>query len=230
MMGWYRRFIRDFADISAPLTDCLKKANKFQLSPDALKAFEKLKKCLTEAPLLANADFSKPFVIQCDASTAGIGSVLIQVDDEGHEHTIYYFSKKLSKAQKSYTITELECLSAVETVKKLRPFVEGHPFKIVTDHASLQWLMSQRDLNGRLARWSLKLQAMDFIIEHRSGKENIVPDALYRVYCESVMECFERTPINFKSKEFQCDDYKELIQTIKDNQHRLMAILRWKPA
>lgn len=221
MTGWYRRFIRDFADISAPLTDCLKKSKKFLLSEEAFSAFEQLKKCLTEAPLLANADFSRPFVIQCDASTSGIGSVLTQIDTEGHEHPIYYFSKKLNKAQKSYTITELECLSAVESIKKFRPFVEGHPFKIVTDHASLQWLMSQRDLSGRLARWSLKLQAMDFTIEHRSGKENIVPDALSRIHCESILECYEKNPINFNSQEFQSDDYKELMQTIKENQERL---------
>lgn len=221
MVGWYRRFIKNFADVSAPLTDCLKKSNKFQLSPEAEISFVKLKKCLTEAPLLANADFSKPFVIQCDASTSGIGSVLTQEDSEGQEHPLYFFSKKLNKAQKSYTITELECLSAVESVKKFRPFIEGHPFKIVTDHASLQWLMGQRDLSGRLARWSLKLQAMDFTIEHRSGKDNIVPDTLSRIYCDSLMEDFKICPINLSSDEFKSDEYLQLIQTIKNNNEKL---------
>lgn len=109
----------------------------------------------------------------------------------------------------------------MESVKKFRPFVEGHPFKILTDHASLPWLMSQRDLNGRLARWSLKLQAMDFIIEHWSGKENIVPDALSRIYCDSLEEQYERIPLDFNSIEFKSEEYTKLIKTIETNQERL---------
>lgn len=221
MTGWYRRFIQNYADIAAPLTDCLKKASKFHLTPEAEQSFHMLKQKLIAAPLLANVDYKKPFIIQCDASKSGIGSVLVQVGDDGFEHPIYYYSKKLNKAQQSYSITELECLSAVESVKKFRPFIEGHPFKIITDHASLQWLMGQRDLSGRLARWSLKLQAFDFSIEHRSGKDNVVPDALSRIHCDELIEQFKDTPINFESKEFKSHEYKELIKLIGENKDRL---------
>jgi hypothetical protein len=67
-------------------------------------------------------------------------------------------SKKLNKAQRNYTVTEVECLAVVLAMKKFRMYIDGHDFKVVTDHASLRWLMNQSDLSGRLARWAIKLQ------------------------------------------------------------------------
>lgn len=132
--------------------------------------------------ILVNPNYEKPFKILCDASNTGIGCVLCQEDDGGVERPIYYYSHKLSKSQRNYSVTEQECYAAVLGVKKFRPYVEGHTFKIVTDHASLNWLMNQKDLHGMLARWSLKLQGFNFDIEHRKGSEHFVPDALSRVY------------------------------------------------
>ena len=86
-------------------------------------------------------------------------------------------SQKLNAAQRNYSVTELECLAAVLGIKKFSAY-NGLPFKEVTDHASLKWLMSQKDLSGRLARWSLKLQALDFLIEHRKGSANVAPGVL----------------------------------------------------
>lgn len=89
--------------------------------------------------------------------------------------------------------------------------MEGMTFKIVTDHMSLKWLMSQKDLTGRLARWSLKLQGFDFSIEHRKGSENVVPDALSRVHvdelCAEQDTCF---PLDFDASEFEAPDYQTL--------------------
>ena len=88
---------------------------------------------------------------------------------------------------RNYSVTELECLAAVLGIKKFRAYVEGMPFKVETDHASLKWLMSQKDLSGRLARWSLKLQAFDFSIEHRKGSANVVPDVLSRMHADEIV-------------------------------------------
>lgn len=106
--------------------------------------------------------------------------------EDNQEHPIAFHSKKLNSAQRNYNITELECYAAVLAVKTFRAYVELMPFTIITDHARLKWLMSQRDLGGRLGRWSLKLQAFNFTIEHRKGSANVVPDALSRMFVEEI--------------------------------------------
>lgn len=99
------------------------------------------------------------------------------------------------------------------------------PFKIVTDHASLKWLMGQKDLSGRLARWSLKLQGFDFEIEHRKGSANIVPDALSRAFVEELSTVVENDGnIDFSSTEFNSDRYNALKENVVENQDRLPDI------
>lgn len=186
MCGWYNRYISGFAAIATPITDLLAKRPRFEWNTEAQTAFDKLKQCLTTAPILTHPDFSRPFVIQCDASKTGVGGVLYQLDDQGGEHPIAFMSKKLNSAQRNYSVTEQECLAAILSLQKFRGYVEGMTFKIVTDHASLKWLMSQKDLSGRLARWSLSLQSYNFTIEHRKGSANIVPDALSRAFVEEL--------------------------------------------
>ncbi|XP_044316589.1 uncharacterized protein K02A2.6-like [Drosophila rhopaloa] len=84
--------------------------------------------------------------------------------------------------------------------------------EFITDHSSLQWLMTLKDLNGRLARWSLALQAYDFQIEHRKGKDNVVADMLSRIPEVEGIEVFD-----FETIEFESPEYLERIQTVKEN-------------
>lgn len=218
MSGWYRRFIENYASIAAPITDLMSnKTGKFEWSKAAQIAFDKLKQALSTAPILAHPDFNRRFYIQCDASTHGVGSVLYQLEDDGSEKPIAYMSQKLNSAQKNYSVTELECLAAVLSIKKFRAYVEGMPFTVITDHASLKWLMDQRDLNGRLARWSLKLQGFHFNIEHRKGKLMVVPDTLSRAYADEIdSPQSDHFVIDLSSVEFQSDDYSQLRQSISE--------------
>jgi len=96
-------------------------------------------------------------------------------------------------------------------VERFRPYVELMPFTIVTDHASLQWLMTLKDLNRRLARWSLALQAFDFNIEHRKGKDNIEADMLSRPNETAEVEFFD-----FETTEFESPEYLERLQLIEE--------------
>lgn len=222
LTGWYQRFISNYSAISAPLSDIKGKPEKFKWNAEAQRAFEALKHCLTSAPVLTHPNFSKPFLVQCDASLTGVGSVLCQLGEDGQEHPIAFMSKKLNAAQRNYSVTELECYAAVLSVKKFRPYIEGMKFTIITDHASLKWLMGQKDLGGRLARWSLKLQAFDFSIEHRKGSAHVVPDTLSRVYMEelSVPNEFSAV-IDFKSPFFLSDVYVALKDEILKEKERL---------
>lgn len=141
---------------------------------------------LISAPVLVNPVFTKNFYIQCDVSSTGIGSVLFQRAENGAENPIAYISHKLNSSQRNYSVTELDCLAAFISVKKFRCYIEGLPFTIITDYSSLKWLMDQKDLSGRLARWSLKLQMFDFKFEYRKGNQNVVPDSLSRVYSDEI--------------------------------------------
>ncbi|XP_059223172.1 uncharacterized protein LOC131996977 [Stomoxys calcitrans] len=198
---------------------------KFVWTEEAQKSFEDLKSILSSAPVLHSPDFSQPFFIHCDASKTGIGGVLVQKNAEGDEFPVAFMSKKLNQAQRNYSVTEQECLAAMLCIKKFRAYVEGHEFTVITDHASLKWLMSQTDLSTRLARWALKLQGYRFKIEHRKGSQNIVPDALSRTNTDDLSEICGLSEIrnergvfvDLKSEHFSSDDYKDLLRRVDDN-------------
>lgn len=179
MIGWYSRFIENFATIKVPLTNLLHKDCKWHWGPEQQDSFENLKLAITKAPVLVRPDFTLPFQIHADASNFAVGAVLTQVQN-GEEHPICFTSRVLSKAERNYTVTEKECLAVIAAVEKMRPYVQGYHFTVITDHASLKWLNNLKDPSGRLARWATKLQAYDFEIVHRRGVEHKVPDALSR--------------------------------------------------
>lgn len=155
-------------------------------------AFKRLIKALTEAPVLATPNYDLPFKIECDASDFACGAVLSQIQD-GQERVIAYMSQKCIASQRKYHVTEKECLAVILGIEKFRPYIEGSHFTVITDHYSLLWLKNLKDPSGRLARWSLRLQAYDFDILHRKGKEHIVPDALSRAVSAIDIQKFKAT-------------------------------------
>lgn len=179
MASWYRRFVPDFATIMKPLTELTRKSVKFKWTPECDEAFNKIKQLLISAPILTCPCFDQPFILQCDASAYGLGAVLTQKFDDG-ERVIAFLSRTLSRQEKNYTTTERELLSVIWATEKLRHYLEGTRFTVITDHHSLLWLNRLRDPTGRLARWAVRLQAFDYEIIHRKGKEHVVPDCLSR--------------------------------------------------
>lgn len=185
ILAWYKRFILNFSIIAAPLHNLTKKefsGPKFKWNNEAQLAFTKLKDTLVQAPVLACPDFGKPFTISCDASDTGLGAILSQTDNLGKEHPISYISRSLSAQEKNHSTTEKELNAMIFALEKFRGYIEGSPIpvKIITDHYSLKWLINIKSPTGRLARWAVRLQQFNFVIEHRKGKDNVVPDALSR--------------------------------------------------
>lgn len=135
--GWYRRFIENFSSVVFPITETLSTKRKFSWSPAAQEAFEKVKTLLTSAPVLATPNFSEKFYLHCDASDYGIGAVLVQLDGNNEERPIAFMSKKLNSAQRNYSVTERECLAAIEAIKRFRCYLELQEFEVITDHSSL---------------------------------------------------------------------------------------------
>ncbi|KAL6416826.1 hypothetical protein ACFW04_013132 [Cataglyphis niger] len=133
MASWYRRFIANFSTIAAPLTSLTRKNAKWKWGAEETTAFRELKKTLVSAPVLACPDFARRFVLQTDASASGLGAVLTQNFEEG-ERVIAYASRTLNSAEKNYSATELECLAVVWGIRRMKGYLEGYPFTVITDH------------------------------------------------------------------------------------------------
>lgn len=177
LIGYYRRFIQNFAHIVSPLTKCLKKGSKLNIDdPDYVNAFHLCKELLTNAPILVYPDFKKPFTLTTDASNVAIGSVLSQSN-----RPVAYYSRTLNSAERNYSTIEKELLSVLDSTKHFRPYLYGQNFLIETDHNPLVWLYKIKEPNSRLIRWKLKLDEYDYNIVHKKGKENKVADALSRI-------------------------------------------------
>ena len=179
LANYYRRFIKGFAQIAAPLNNLTRKTVPFCWDDDCQTAFDRLKHALTTAPILAYPDFALPFHLYVDASQDGIGLTLGQTID-GKELAIAYAGRDLNKAERNYSATEREALAVIDGIKRFQPYLTGRKFIVHTDHTALKWLMSIQNPTGRLARWSMLIQNFDFDIVHRPGKLNGNADALSR--------------------------------------------------
>ncbi|KAL0867440.1 hypothetical protein ABMA27_008227 [Loxostege sticticalis] len=187
LVSYYRRFIPNLSKIAKPLTNLLKKDVPFNWQNEQQLAFESLKKCLISAPILAYPDFTKPFILTCDASNFAISAILSQ-GPIGNDRPIAYASRTLNKAESNYSITEKECLAIIFGTKTFRPYLYGRRFKIVTDHRPLKWLFNCKDPRSKLVRWRLKLEEFDYEVEYKKGKINSNADALSRFPVNPVIE------------------------------------------
>ena len=177
-LGYYRRFIKDFAKIVKPLTSLLRKDSDFIITPEIETCFAKCKQLLMLDPVLIYPDFSKEFSLTTDASDYAIGAVLSQ-GPIGSDRPIAYASRTLNKTEERYSTTEKEFLAIVWAVKHFRPYLYGRKFKMFTDHQPLTF--SFTNANHRIIRGKLALEEFDYELIYKPGKQNVVADALSRV-------------------------------------------------
>ena len=175
LAGYYRRFVKGFSMIAAPMTRLLQKNVKYEWSEKCQGSFEKLKAFLTEAPVLTQPTCGKEYVIYSDASLNGLGCVLMQ---DGK--VVAYASRQLKPHEKNYPTHDLELAAIVFALKIWRHYLYGEKCFIYTDHKSLKYLPSQRELNLRQRRWMELIKYYDCVIDYHSGKANVVADALSR--------------------------------------------------
>jgi hypothetical protein len=175
MAGYYHRFIHDFSKVAKPITELLKNQTKFVWSLECEKAFRILKKSLTTALVLAQPDIEKPFDVYCDASSIGLGCVLMQ---EGR--VIAYASRQLKRHEEHYPTHDLELAVVVHALKVWRHYLLGNTCHIYTDHKSLKYIFTQSELNMRQRRWLELIKDYDLEVHYHPGKANVVADALSR--------------------------------------------------
>ena len=189
LASYYRRFVQNFAEIATPLHFLLRKGVPWAWGPDQQVAFDTLREFLSDPPVLAHPQFDQPFLVYTDASDYALGAVLAQ-DSELGERPVAYLSRGLSDAERNYTTTEKECLSAVVALKRWKPYLQAAKLTLFTDHAALLYLLNHPSPTGRLARWYFELSQFSLEVRHRPGKGNVVADYLSR---NTPLEVYELT-------------------------------------
>ncbi len=183
--NFYRRFIRNFSQVAAPLTFLTSSKTRFAWSEAAQGAFDRLKGLFTSAPILITPDPEKQFIVEVDASNVGVGAILSQrssLDDKIHPCAFY--SHRLSPTERNYDVGNRELLPIRLALGEWRHWLEGAsvPFIVWTDHQNLEYIRSAKRLNARQARWALFFGRFEFSISFRPGSKNLKPDALSRQF------------------------------------------------
>ena len=213
MVGYYRRFLDKFADMTEPLTALLKKGNKFRATERVVESVENCKKALCTAPILKFPNFGRPFVVTTDASQEALGAVLSQIDEEG-DRPIAFASRKLSPAERRYSAIERELLGVVWAIEYFRPYLFGTQFQVKTDHMPLVWIEKLKETSSRIARWKERLAAYSFTIHHTKGVDNVVADCLSRNI--GVTETLQDKRIMLKCKGTINDKANQIIWVVLD--------------
>lgn len=190
LISYFRKFIRNCAMLSAPLTKLLKKDAVWTWDSFHDQAFIILKEKLASESVLSIFDPNKDHILYTDASRDGLAGILMQVTDEG-EKPVHYYSRQTSEDEKKYHSFELELLAIVCSLQKFRLYLLGSPFKIVTDCSAVRHALNKKDIIPRIARWVLSTQEFSFEIVHREGTRMQHVDALSRnpVLCGEKSEC-----------------------------------------
>ena len=214
---FYRRFIKGYAKIAQPLNDLISeeksklKGQEVKLTVEALDAFHELKiKCMT-APVLAFADFEKPFRLETDASGDGLGAVLSQKQSDGKYHPVAYASRSLKGSESKYHSSKLEFLALKwAVVNQFREYLQYKPFQVKMDNNPLTYVMTSPNLDATGHRWVAALASFNMSLEYQKGSDNKVADCLSRVTErldeKSVKALIERAKAGGEGVRVEADD------------------------
>ena len=182
LCNYYRLFVDDYADVAAPLTRLCGPHAPWTWGPTEEQSFERLKMCLTTAPVLRTFDSRRRSVLTTDASAVAISAVLTQPDDDGVHHPVAYESRKLTLTEQAYPAHVLELLAVVHALRVFRHYLLGSgaprppgarsDFTLRTDNQAVTWLRTKREVNRFLARWLDEIEEFRFDVEHVPGRLN----------------------------------------------------------
>jgi len=200
LAGYYRCFVEGFSKIAAPLTALTRKGKKFEWTQKCEENFQELKRKLTSAPVLTIPDVDTGnFIIYSDAFRTGLGAVLMQKGN-----VVAYASRQLKDHEQNYPTHDLELAAVVFALKIWRHYLYGNRCEIYTDHQSLKYIFTQKELNMRQRRWLELVKYYDCEILYHLGKPNRVADALSRKSVGMLM-FIEAFPKPLQKEIAECD-------------------------
>lgn len=200
--GTTANFHDNFSGKANPLIELTKKKERWRWSGGCEEALRDLKNALCQPPILAFPDKSQPYEVHTDASKEGLVAGLCQ-RQVNKERVIAYASRVLKPAERNCSTTEIECLVIIFATHKFRPYLYGQHFLVITDHNLLCWLMNVKNPNGRLIRWSLALQELDFSIKYRKGRKHTDDNGLSRAPVVEPVESLTSTAFCVVSEELR---------------------------
>ena len=187
MVNHVAKFAPNLAEVTKPLRDLLKKENDWVWGPDQEEAFKKLKTLLSTAPVLQHYNPNKPTLISADASSYGMGGVLMQKDSEGWK-PVFYASRSMTSTEQRYAQVEKEALAMTWTCEKFADFLVGmSEFTIETDHKPLLALMKTKlldELTPRIQRFRMRMMRFTYNVVYTAGKNLATADALSRAHSQ----------------------------------------------
>nr|GEV99410.1 putative reverse transcriptase domain-containing protein [Tanacetum cinerariifolium] len=185
LAGYYRRFVEGFSLLALPLIKLMQKGEKFVWNKEREKSFEELKRRLVSSPVLTLPSGIGGYQIYSDASKKGLGCVLME-----HGKVIAYESRQLKPYEENYLTHDLELAAVIFALKIWRHYLYGETCDIFTDHKSLKYIFTQKELNIRQRRWLEHLRNYEANIQYNLDKANVVADALSRKNYE-IMACLK---------------------------------------
>ncbi|CAK9796589.1 Transposon Ty3-I Gag-Pol polyprotein [Anthophora quadrimaculata] len=180
LASYFRKFVKNFATLVEPLTRLTRKNVPWQWKEAQERAFQQIKQKLTMRPVLCIFNPNRPTELHTDASSIGVGAILLQQQEDGSMAVVAYFSKQTTTDQRCYHSYELETMAVVFALRHFRVYLIGTQFKVVTDCNALRTTFSKKDLLPRIGRWWLEVQEYTFKIVYRPGTRMAHVDALSR--------------------------------------------------
>ena len=199
--NFLRKFVPGFAEILFPLYKILRKGTPWKWGKSEQNAFANIKSALCSDSVLRHYNPEAELVLQCDASSIGVGAVLLQPGADGSLEPVAYASRTLSQAEQNYSQIERESLAIVFGVTKFRQYLLGRHFRLLTDHKPLITLLGEHKpvpqlASARIKRWSLLLAAYNYTIQFISGKDNVHADFLSRKPVKGKPSTSEQVTVN----------------------------------
>ncbi|UYV81732.1 hypothetical protein LAZ67_20002148, partial [Cordylochernes scorpioides] len=191
LTNFFRRFVKDFARKAEPLSRLAKKGSQFEWKEEQRRSFAGLRKDLVEYLVLAHYNPELKTEVHCDASAEGLAGMVLQMDEDGKWRLVYCVSKKTTEAEKMYHSSKLELMAIVWTLDRLRQFLVGIKFTVVTDCQALVYMNAKKTTNPQIARWYNLIQEYDFEIRHKPGEKMAHVDGMSRAPVDDPRDTME---------------------------------------